>query len=358
MQKTDIELLKKLSLVFAPSGCEDKAAQLIKEEAEKYADEIFEDRSGTLILKYSARAERTPYDVDGEPEFSPECPDCSSLMLHTHMDEGGFMVKSVDDDGFIRFKAMNARNPMFISGRNVTVGNEERETIGYVGAKAVHLGGVGDFDSLFIDIGAKNKEEASKYVEKGDFAVFRSDFVTYGDNRLKGKAFGSRSGCYVLLSVLRELAENKVALPYDVYFAFTRCGEIGICGEKTAAALVSPDLAITVCGTEANDVDVKKPVVKLGEGAVITYADGGTVYDRELTSYLTKTAENNGISCQIKKSVSGRNGSAGIQRAVEGVKCAAVSVPVRYMTTSANVAYANDLDSVKELIISAVQGIK
>ena len=182
MNRTETELLKKLSLAFGPSGCEDKVAEIIKEEIKPYADELTEDRSGTLIAKYAAKAERKPYDADAEPEFTPDCPDCSTLLLTAHMDEGGFMVKAIDDDGFIKVKALGVRNPMFIAGRNVTVGNEERETIGYFGAKAVHLGGVGDFDSMFIDIGAKDKEEAEKYAERGDFAVFRSDFVEYGEN--------------------------------------------------------------------------------------------------------------------------------------------------------------------------------
>ncbi len=360
MHINDIELLKKLSLAFGPSGCEDKVAAIIKEAVEPYADEIFEDRCGTLVAKYKAKTQRTPYDIDGEPEFAPECPDCSTLLLHTHMDEGGYVVKQIDDDGFIKVKAIGTSNPMFIAGRNVTVGNEENETIGYFGAKAVHMGGVGDFGSMFIDIGAKNKEECEKLVSVADFAVFRSDFVNYGENneRIKGKAFGGRIGCYVLISVLKELAESKTELPYDICFAFTRCGEIGVCGEKTAAKLTSPDLAITVDCAEANDIENKRAVLTLGEGASVSYADRGCVYDRELTFYLISTAKNCGVKYQIKKSTAGNNGASGVQRSFAGVKCASVAVPVRYKATSANVADLRDISASVDLIISAVKGIK
>lgn len=362
MNRTETELLKKLSLAFGPSGCEDKVAEIIKEEITPYADEITEDRSGTLIAKYAAKAERKPYDADDEPEFTPDCPDCSTLLLTSHMDEGGFMVKAIDDDGFIKVKALGVRNPMFIAGRNVTVGNEERETIGYFGAKAVHLGGVGDFDSMFIDIGAKDKEEAEKYAERGDFAVFRSDFVEYGENgtRIKGKALNSRIGCYVLITVLRTLAENKTALPYDVYFAFTRGGEIGICGEKTAAKLTSPDLSITVCAVETNDTagDGMKCAAKIGEGPALSYADRSTVYDRELTSYIMSEAEKHSIKYQIKKSTQGQTGAAGVQRSMSGVKSAAVSVPARYLSTSANTADTRDIDGTVSLILASLTDIR
>ncbi len=359
---TNTELLKKLSLAFGPSGCEDKVAEIIKNEIAPYADEITTDRSGTLIAKYSAKTQREPYNDDEEPSFNPDCPDCNVLLLSSHMDEGGFMIKSIDDDGFIKFKSFTTRNPMFISGRNVTVGNEERETIGYIGAKAVHLGGVGGYDSLFIDIGAKNKEEAEKYAERGDFAVFRSDFITYGEgeHRIKGKAFNSRLGCYILICVLRTLAENKAALPFDVYFAFTRGGEIGVCGEMTAAKLTSPDISITVCATETNDISVDdmKCAAKLGMGAVLSYADRETVYDRELTSYIISEAEKHSLKYQIKKSTREETGAAGIQRSGSGVKSAVVAIPARYLSTAANTADMRDIESCTALLVSAICDIK
>lgn len=359
---TNTELLKKLSLAFGPSGCEDKTADIIKNEIAPYADEITVDRSGTLIAKYSAKAEKEAYNAEKEPTFAPDCPDCGTLLLSAHMDEGGFMIKFIDDDGFIKFKSLTTRNPMFIAGRNVTVGNEERETIGYIGAKAVHLGGVGDFDSLFIDIGAKNKEEAEKYAERGDFAVFRSDFITYGEgeHRIKGKAFNSRIGCYILICVLRTLSESKAVLPFDVYFAFTRGGEIGVCGEMTAAKLTSPDISVTVSAAEANDIsgDGMNCAAKIGKGTVISYADRETVYDRELTSYLISEAEKHSLKYQIKKSAREETGAAGIQRSGSGVKSAALAVPARYLSTAANTADMRDIDECTSLLVSAICDIK
>lgn len=349
---TAIELLERLSLAFGPSGCEDNVADIIREFAAPYADEITEDRLGTLIVKYAKRAE------------GQENPDlkCGRLMLCAHMDEVGFMVKSIDDDGFIKIKALSGRDPTLLAGRNVSVGNEERQTIGYFGVKPVHCGGVGDFDSMFIDIGAKNKEEAEKYVSPGDFGVYRSDFVTFGEggNKIKGKAIDDRFGCTVLCMILRRLSENNAALPFDVCFAFTRREEIGASGAKTAANLVSPDLAIVVEATAVNDIigDKNGFVAKQGLGGCVSMADAGTVYDRELYNFIVNTGKNHSIPVQTKNGFAGRNDSAGIQRALSGVKCAAVSAPARYIHTSANVIDRRDMDSIIELLSEVINDLK
>lgn len=349
---TAIELLEKLSLSFGPSGCEDNVADIIKEFAAPYADEINEDRLGTLIVKYAKRAEKQKNTALK----------CERLMFCAHMDEVGFMVKSIDDDGFIRIKALSGKDPTLLAGRNVTVGNEEKQTIGYFGVKPVHCGGVDDFDSMFVDIGAKNKEEAEKYVSPGDFGVYRSDFVTFGEgeNKIKGKAIDDRFGCTVLCMILRHLSENNIALPFDVYFAFTRREEIGASGAKTAANLVSPDLAIVVEATAVNDIigDKNGFVAKQGMGGCVSMADAGTVYDRELYSFIMNTGKNHSIPVQSKNGLAGRNDSAGIQKALSGVRCAAVSAPARYIHTSTNVIDRRDMDSIIELLTAVTVDLK
>lgn len=355
---TPIELLEKLSLAFGPSGCEDNVSDIIREFITPFADEVFEDRLGTLIAKYAKRAEKTAYDSDSEPDFAPDSPDCGRLMLCAHMDEVGFMIKAIDGDGFLKIKAISGKDPTHLTGRRVTVGDENKKVNGYFGVKPVHLGGVGDFDSMFVDIGAKDKEDAEKYVSVGDFGTYRSDFVVFGEDgsKIKGKAMDDRFGCTVLCMVLRHLSENKVSLPFDVYFAFTRREEIGASGAKTAANTINPDIAIVIEATAVNDIEGEKNgfVAKQGMGGCVTMMDRGTVYDREIFDYIMNTAKKHSIPVQTKNSVTGTNDASPIQRALSGVKCAAVSAPARYIHTASNVIDRRDMDSVIRLITAAV----
>ncbi len=344
---TLIQLCEKLSLTFGPSGCEDRVTGFIKEYAESSmsaGDEAYIDRLGTLILKY------------GRKSTSDETK--SPLLLCTSVDEVGFMIKSVDDDGYIKLAGMNMEEATYLAGRRVYVGNEKQITPGHFGVKPVHLGGVGGFDSMFIDIGAKDKEEAEKYVSPGDFAAYRSDFVVFGENdaKIKGKALSSRLGAAVLLSVWDSLHAENVTLPYDIFFAFTCKSRIGASGAKTAAYLTSPETAVIVDCTDAGDTG-SNPVMKLGEGAGLSFADRGTVYDRGVTDKIVSLADEGEVRYQYKKSTSGRNDGAGVNLSGIGVRCANVTLPVRYPNTAAEVADIRDVSSAANLLYLTAAGL-
>ncbi len=338
---TLLQLCEKLSGTFGPSGCEDRVTGFIKEYVESFmsaGDEAYIDRLGTLIVKYGKKS--TSGDVK------------QPLLFCTSVDEVGFMIKSVDDDGYIKLASMNMEEATYLAGRRVYIGNEKQITPGHFGLKPVHLGGVGGFDSMFIDIGAKDKEEAEKYAAPGDFAAYRSDFVVFGENdaKIKGKALSSRLGAAVLLSVWDRLHEENAELPCDIFFAFTCKSRIGASGAKTAAYLTSPESAVIVDCTNANDADSKTPVMKLGEGAGLSFADRGVVYDRGITDKIVSLADGSGIKLQYKKSISGRNDGAGVNLSGIGVKCANVTLPVRYRDTAAEVADIRDVESAADLL--------
>ncbi len=336
---TVVELLEKLSYAFGPSGCEDNVIDLIEALASPYADEISRDRLGTLIVKYSSRAE----EKSGQ-----------RLMLCAHADEVGFMIKSIDSDGFLKIKALSGKDSFLLAGRHVTVGNEERKIGGIFGAKAIHLGGVGEFDSMFIDIGAKDREEAEKYVAIGDFGIYDSDFVTFGEGgcKMRGKALDDRFGCAVLLMTLLSLYEEGATLPYDVYFAFTRREEIGASGAGTAANMISPTHAVVIEATAVNDIigDKNGFVAKQGEGGCISLYDRGTVYPRDFVKRILALGEENNIPVQLKRGGGGANDTSKIQRSLGGVKVAAISAPSRYIHSGSNVIDRRDLESVIALL--------
>lgn len=355
---TTIELLKELSLAFGPSGCEGNVADIIREAVAPYADEIIEDRLGSVIAVYKKRADKKEYDLEEEPGNVNGKIDCSRLMLCAHMDEVGFMLKSIDGDGYLKIAALSGRDPKLLAGRNVTVGNEDNKVIGYFGVKPAHLGGMGNFDSLYIDIGAKDKKDAEAKVQIGDFGTYRSDFIIFGenDNKIKGKAIDDRLGCVVLCEVLKRLKQSDAKLPFDVYFAFTCREEIGASGAVTAANVVEPDTAMIFEATAVNDIigDKFGAVAKQGEGPCITFMDRATMHEREMYEFILATAKKHNIPAQEKKFVAGSTDSGAIQRAKKGAKVIAISAPTRYIHTASNVVDRRDIDAMIDLTMAAI----
>ena len=360
---TPTELLRELSLAFGPSGCEGNVADIIKEFIAPYADEVTSDRLGTVIAVYrrSEDCVRTA-DPDAEPAAKEGKPEIDKLMFAAHMDEVGFMIKSIDGDGYLKIAALSGRDPKTLAGRNVTVGDETKQYKGYFGVKPAHLGGSGNFDSLYIDIGAKNKEEAEKMVAPGDFGTYRSDFVRFGPDGayLKGKAIDDRLGCTVLCMLLKKLREENVKLPYDVYFCFTVREEIGASGARTAANKIQPDIGIVI---EATAVDATKgekygSVAKQGCGGCISFMDRSTIYDREVYDFVLETAKKHNIPAQPKCYISGGNDAGYIHKAGIGAKCAAISTPTQYIHTASNVVKESDMIAVLDLAYAVMMEMK
>ncbi|MBQ8186728.1 MAG: M20/M25/M40 family metallo-hydrolase [Clostridia bacterium] len=356
---TPTDFLRELSLAFGPSGCEGNVADLIREFVAPYADEVTTDRRGTVIATYKKRRETPAYDSDEEPGEVTAHPDCEKLMLSAHMDEVGFMIKAIDGDGYLKMTGMASRDPNLLGGRNVTVGDETRKINGFVGIKAVHQGGVGNFDQLYVDIGAKNKEEAEKYVEPGMFACHRSDFVRFGPggHKLKGKAIDDRLGCTVLCWVLKHLAETKAELPFDVVCAFTTCEEIGRSSALTAANKIQPDIAINFEATAVEDIigDKYGYVAKQGQGGCISFLDRSSIVNREMYDFIFAVAEKYGIPAQAKTYVSGGNDAGPIHTSGKGAKTVVISAPARYIHSAANVVDERDLYSIIELAKAAIK---
>lgn len=355
---TPTDLLRELSLTFGPSGCEGNVADVIKAYLAPYADEITTDRRGTVIATYKKRKETPAYDADEEPGTVTDHPDCEKLMLSAHMDEVGFLIKAIDGDGYLKMTGMASRDPVLLGGRNVTIGDEERKINGFIGIKAVHQGGVGNFDQLYVDIGAKNKEEAEKYVEPGMFGTYRSDFVRFGTDghKLKGKALDDRLGCTVLCFVMKHLSETKAELPFDVVCAFTTCEEIGRSSAATAANKIQPDIAINFEATAVDDIrgDVYGEVAKQGHGGCVSFLDRSSIVNKEMYDFIFAVADKHNIPVQSKNYVAGGNDAGPIHLSGKGAKTVVISAPARYIHSASNVVDERDLYSIIELAKAAI----
>ena len=322
-----LKIIEELSLINGTSGDEKDVADYIRSKlpADCKAER---DNLGNLIV--AKKGAKTPKN---------------KLMVAAHMDEVGFIVTYIDDSGLLKFAPVGGIIPAVVFGRQVRFKNG---TTGVIAAKPLHLLSGDEKDKqpkisdLYIDIGADGREEAEKLVQQGDCAYFVSEFFTFGDGFLKGKALDDRVGCAIMLKMLNE------PLPYDCTFAFTVQEEIGTRGAATAAYSVKPDMALVLETTTACDiagVDGEKKVCELGKGAVVSYMDRATIYDRQLYQLAFAAAKELDIPCQTKTVVAGCNDSGAIHKAVGGIRTAAISLPCRYLHSPACVINLKDLDA-------------
>lgn len=330
--------LKEICSLNGASGDESRVREYIKSRIS--ADKIITDNLGNLLV--FKRGKKSPKN---------------KIMLAAHMDEVGFMITDITEDGFLRFGAVGGIDPRVVIGRGLELANGVK---GVVGTKAVHQQSAEerkkapDFEELMLDIGAANRAEAEKFASRGDYAYFCDDFFSFGDGYIKGKALDDRAGCLIMMDMLNS------ELEYDAWFAFTVQEEVGTRGAKAAAFTIAPDISIVLETTTACDisgVSGDKRVCELGKGAVVSYMDRGTVYDRGLYGLAFELAGQNGIPVQTKTIVAGGNDSGAIHVSRGGVRTCALSLPCRYLHSPSCVIKESDYGAVRTLaekMLSAV----
>jgi len=273
------------------------------------------------------------------------------IMVAAHIDEVGLIVLYITDEGFLKFTTVGGIATGIMPGKRVLVG--DGRVPGVIGIKPVHLtdkkeaAEVPAPDVLYIDIGVSSRAQAEKFVCVGDCAVFDSEPVEFGDGLFKARALDDRCGCAILLNIIRSEIE------YDTYFVFTVQEEVGLRGASVAAYRIEPDYAIVVETTTAADipgVDGEKRVCLLGGGAVVSFMDKTTMYDRKLYDAAFKLGEAKGIRMQTKTLVAGGNDAGSIHKSRGGVKTLTVSVPCRYLHSPACVISIADAQEVCGLV--------
>lgn len=326
-----IDTIKKLSLLNGTSGRETKIREYIISQIDGKCD-WHTDALGNIIA--FKKGIKTP---------------ARKIMLDAHMDEVGVIVTYITADGMLKFSPVGGIDTKVLLARQIVFDNG---TLGVVGIKPIHLSKgdektkIPDADSLYIDIGASSKEDAEKYVRIGDTGVFLSDFVEFGDNRIKGKALDDRVGCAILLDMINS------DLPYDAYFSFSVQEEIGLRGAATSAYGIDPEYAIVLETTTAADlIDVPdhKKVCKLGEGATVSFMDRSTLYSKELFDIAFRVAGEKGIKIQPKTVIAGGNNAGAIHKARAGIKTITINTPCRYLHSPSCVCDTRDIESVRAL---------
>lgn len=337
----DIDFLKRLLDTPAPSGFETAAARLWRAEAETFADNVRGDVSGNSIATINE---------PGEPR----------IMLAGHIDEIGVLVSHIDDDGFLYFEAIGGWDPQVLVGQRIRLlTRRDGDVIGVIGKKPIHLmkgdekEKVSKIEDMWIDVGARNREAATKRgLRVGDPGVIDARVVELGEGLIASRSIDNRIGAFVVLEALRLMAKKKTkAMVAAVATAQEEIGHFGG-GARTAAYSIQPQIALVVDVTFASDAPgIEKKEVgehKLGSGPVITR---GAAAHALLADRLADVAEKEGIPYTL--SSAGRYTSTdadGIYLTRAGVVTAVISVPNRYMHSPNEIVAIADLEATANLI--------
>ena len=323
-----IELMKELCALPGPSGCEDAVRAFVLKRVKPFADEIRTDAIGNvMVFRKGRKALDRPVAV------------CA------HMDEVGVIIKKITEDGMLKFGFVGGVDPRVVIGRPVRFG----DVPGVIGIKAVHLTTAAErrtmpkTKNLYIDIGATSRAAAEKLVSLGDYGVFDSAVVEFGDGLIKAKAIDDRVGCAALLKLIEDEP------PIDTWFCFTVQEEPGLRGAASMAFALDPGFAMVLEGTTAADLAEVKgadAVCRVRGGVVLPFMDGATIYDAALFELLRDACIKRGIPWQTKTRVAGGTDAGRIHRSRAGVRVCAAAAPVRYIHSPSSVAAKADCEAV------------
>lgn len=322
-----MELLQRLCAVTAPSGHEYAVHGIIVEEIKEFVDEIHTDALGNLIAHKKGSGKR--------------------LMLAAHADEIGIIVTFIDDKGYIRFQNIGGVRPQYALSQRVRFLNGTVGVVFYDQAKELEKL---TMDDLYIDIGAKSKEEAQKQVQIGDVAGFLGEY--YEQNGvIVSKSLDDRAACYVLIETLKRLKNT----PNDVYAVFTAQEELGLRGATAGAYSVNPDIGIAVDVTDTGDMIGTVPMaVTLGGGAAIKIKDSRSISSPKVVNMMKETAKQHGIPYQLEVLTRGGTDAGAIHLTRGGVPSVTLSIPTRYIHSPSEMVHAGDLEACINLLTAVV----
>lgn len=319
-----MKLLELLTQTNGVSGNEESVCEIIKNETKDFADEIYTDNLGNLIVHKKGNGKK--------------------LMLTAHTDEIGVMVTYIEDNGFVRFAPVGGVGVINSYNSSVKFSNGTIGVVSYEEAEDIKKSP--SFKNMYIDIGASSAEEAKKLVNIGDVASFCGEFIFDG-HRVVSKALDNRLGVYTLIKVLKNHSKSD----FDMYFVFTSQEEIGLRGAKTSAFAIKPDYCISVDITATGDTpNCNTSSVKLGGGACIKIMDRSIVCHPKMRRALEKCAVENNIKVQNEVLTFGGTDAGAVHLTGEGVITGGVSIPIRYIHSPRETAYMSDADNAVSLL--------
>ncbi len=332
-----MELLRELSEADAPSGFEAEVREIARRALSSLVDEIRQDEMGNLIAIRHGQQQGNRLRI----------------MLAGHTDEIGFLVKYVEEEGFLRLQPLGGFDPKVLIAKRVTVMGKDGKLTGVIGTKPIHVmtdeekKALAKLESLFVDLGLP-ADRVKAQVEIGTPVTLQQSFRHWGEVAT-GKALDNRVSVWVIIRALERARET----PHDILAVLTAQEEVGLRGARTAAYGLNPDLGIAIDVTLACDVpgvDKASQVARLGAGTAIKVMDAASISHPGLVRQLRSLAEAKGIPYQLEILPRGGTDAGAIQMAREGKPVATLSVPTRYVHTVVEMLNVGDLEATANLL--------
>ena len=336
------DLLKKLSEAPGVSGNESRIKRIIIDEVKDFVDEIKEDSMGNLITIKK-----------GKKNFN--------IMVATHMDEIGFMVKHIDDKGFISFETIGGFDPKSLGSQRVRIHSSNGDILGVIGLKPPHITSQDEKDKalkledLKIDIGLNSKEEVESLgIKPGDSITRDISFAELGkENIVSCKSFDNRAGCAILIEIIKKIKNPD----FTLYGVFTTQEEVGLRGAKTAAYGLDINFALIIDSTTAGPIpktEIDKVTISLGKGPSIDLMDRGFILNEKVKNLLIKSANDAKVPFQTHIS-SGSTDGAAVHITKEGIPTGVISIPSKYIHSTVEIVDINDLDNTLKLVMKSLE---
>jgi len=332
----DLDLLRSLTQTPGIASREDKVRTVVAHHLGPLVDDLSVDALGNLIGHRKGT---------GGPH----------IAIAAHMDEIGFLVRHIDDNGFLRVQRVGGFDPRVLVAQRVLVHTRQGESLPGVfqpSAKPIHLQQPGEakdlkLEDLFVDLGT-SAEAVKERVRIGDMVTLDRDLVTVGDT-VVSKALDDRVGVYVMIEAVRKATASTA----EVYAIATTQEEIGLRGAHASAYSVNPDIAIALDVTIAADIPGGTPdahVTKMGAGTAIKILDSSQIANPKVVDHLRDLAEEHGIPHQLEILPFGGTDAGAFQTSRGGMPTATISVPTRYVHSVNEMAHVDDIQASVDLL--------
>ncbi len=338
-----LEFLKKLVDAHGVPGFEDDVATVMQKHM-KGVGTISKDRLGSFICEQV-----------GEPK-GPK------VMLAGHLDEVGFMVRSITKEGFVKFLPLGGWWGHVVLAQRLIIKTRKGDVLGVVGSKPPHelrdedRKKVLEIKDMYIDVGATSDWDVKKQLDirPGDPIVPDSAFAVMANpNLLLAKAWDNRIGCALAAETAHRLVGHKH--PNTLYTVATVQEEVGLRGAKTSASKVRPDVGIALDVGIAHDTPGTEGDEKLGGGPLIVIYDATSIPNRRLRDLVMDTAETLKQPLQFEAVERGGTDAGRIHMSGEGVPCLSMGVPARYIHSHVSIIDRRDFEATVKLLVALVK---
>jgi putative aminopeptidase FrvX len=334
-------LLEKLSNAPGPPGAEEPVRAIMVGEMKPLSDSLRYDGMGSIIAQQGSTGPR--------------------VMIDAHMDELGGIVRRITPGGFLTMQMLGGWLDQALVDQRWIILGTKGPIHAVTGIRDIHVLPAEDRnrvfprDQLYLDVGAKNAEEAAALgLEPGDPIVPDGEFLELnGTGNYLGKAWDDRVGCAALLEAMRRTA--KLAHPNQLFFAATTQEEIGLRGARTAAQVIKPEIGIAIEGGIAGDTYLGHPEetqAKLGAGPGLFVFDSSALANRKFVGFVKQTAKNANLPLQLDFVQGYGDDSAEIQESNGGVPTINLIAPIRYTHAHNGILNRKDFDQLVDLIVA------